>query len=931
MSRFGVRKYSDPGFVYGDSSGFSSLSVAPFTATAVDYDRVNLSWLAPTGSYNRIRLVRNQNGVSDTAEDGLILLDESFPATVRQTRGFTDAYDSVAATVPYVNLVTGKYAYYSIWLYLTTDNVWYQAGNASTLIADRHETLLSSYDGSPTIAGRTRSTHEKVMDLLPRVFTSSSANAVDEVDQNSALYNFLYGFSYTIDEFLTFIDLLAPNADMTNLPPQLLTAKSVELALTTDNRASTRFQRQLVREARWMYARKGTAAALSDFVESMTGYNTTCVASPNLMLSNQDSTFYDWQSYGDWLTANSATVTGIPTADGTHVTFSAVNNFSVGEVVSINGIIPASYNLQNVTVTSSTTAHFTVESNVTGAWVSGGTVQKATASTYSFWRTVGNISMTSANTVTPPSGELRAIDLSNTAKVVVSSPNAKITLGEDAPITRGIPVQPSTLYALSFYQQGTTTTHITPNLLWYDVYGNSISTTAGTAAFATTAFGRVLLSATSPANAAYAALELVFDATGTFYLDMFQFSLAYTVTAAVGASGTVTYTVAGAPFPKGRVITVSGLGVASGASLNLSNQQVVSATATQITVANAAVGTASGTGILTAAFHEAGGVNVVIQPNKINSLTNPSFEAATANVPNGWTYTGVTSALQSAITTGNPGPVNTGSGNNLLRVTPSGSGPAVITATGTVPADVVNGSFYTFSVFGRLPGTSADVTLGLSASASGAATISNTQTYSTLGAVTGALSDGAHTTYLTTYPVTPGDLVSVSGMTPASLNIANAVVTSTSGLGFTVASAATDTYVSGGTVSFPLANRLQDGWSRFSVTIYTPYGYSVNPVTLTPTVSYSGGAVSLWDAAQLEPTFAPTDYFDGSYVDAGWGLGLSNANNSDSFMYQNFTAKIPRLADEVASFLPSGTPYTVLRSDGVATTISGAAVRGITP
>jgi hypothetical protein len=67
---------------------------------------------------------------------------------------------------------------------------------------------------------------------------------------------------------------------------------------------------------------------------------------------------------------------------------------------------------------------------------------------------------------------------------------------------------------------------------------------------------------------------------------------------------------------------------------------------------------------------------------------------------------------------------------------------------------------------------------------------------------------------------------------------------------------------------------------------------------------------------------------DGDYVDAIWGLGQLNAHQSDSFMYQNWTYKVPRLADELDVFLPSGTPYVLSRVDGVATTIGGAAIKG---
>lgn len=58
--------------------------------------------------------------------------------------------------------------------------------------------------------------------------------------------------------------------------------------------------------------------------------------------------------------------------DGNTVTFVCNNGFVAGQTVSISGIIPSQYNLQNVTVATANTQEFTVSNGATGVYISGG-------------------------------------------------------------------------------------------------------------------------------------------------------------------------------------------------------------------------------------------------------------------------------------------------------------------------------------------------------------------------------------------------------------------------------------------------------------------------------------------------------------------------------------------------------------------------------
>ena len=66
-----------------------------------------------------------------------------------------------------------------------------------------------------------------------------------------------------------------------------------------------------------------------------------------------------------------ATITNV-TGNGSTVTFTAVNGFTQGQVVSIDGVLPDVYNLQNVTVSTANANQFTVSNGATGYYISGG-------------------------------------------------------------------------------------------------------------------------------------------------------------------------------------------------------------------------------------------------------------------------------------------------------------------------------------------------------------------------------------------------------------------------------------------------------------------------------------------------------------------------------------------------------------------------------
>jgi hypothetical protein len=280
-----VAKYGN--FLYGaaryGNAPKLAYSVEPMSIIVLDFTRTFISWANPTGTFSRIRLVRNQIGFPETAEDGVIIWDE-FASEGNVTRAsFTDGQDN-PNDIP---LIAGKPVYYGMFLF-TSELIWVNAGTVSDIIPKNH------------------SMHKKIMDIIPKVFTSKEQSPLAVTDENSALYAFVDGFSFTFEQFLTLADLVRPNHTKEGSPSSLIPVQTDHVGLNPEQNIPLKNQKQLIREAFYMYAHRGVESGISTYVESLTGYAPIITVSPNLLLTVQDSTFY--KTVGNW-TATSATIT----------------------------------------------------------------------------------------------------------------------------------------------------------------------------------------------------------------------------------------------------------------------------------------------------------------------------------------------------------------------------------------------------------------------------------------------------------------------------------------------------------------------------------------------------------------------------------------------------------------------------------------------
>jgi phage tail-like protein len=257
-------------------------SVDPMSVVVLSFSSVEVNWQQPIGEFSRIRLIRNQQGFPEHSEDGVIIWEE-FATEGTVTRGsYVDGEENPTQTI-----TNGRPIFYAMYLY-TADDTWVLGGTVEDVVPSDH------------------GVHKTLLNLLPKVYVSKEQSPLSVVDEASVLYNFLEGFSFTFEQFLTAIDLIRPDRLVEGTPSTLLEVQERNVGLDPEPTLSVRNQKRLIREAFFLYANKGTKIGLETYVEALTGYAPSVILSSNLLLNVQDSTFYN--SIGNW-TATNATIT----------------------------------------------------------------------------------------------------------------------------------------------------------------------------------------------------------------------------------------------------------------------------------------------------------------------------------------------------------------------------------------------------------------------------------------------------------------------------------------------------------------------------------------------------------------------------------------------------------------------------------------------
>jgi hypothetical protein len=105
---------------------------------------------------------------------------------------------------------------------------------------------------------------------------------------------------------------------------------------------------------------------------------------------------------------------------------------------------------------------------------------------------------------------------------------------------------------------------------------------------------------------------------------------------------------------------------------------------------------------------------------------------------------------------------------------------------------------------------------------------------------------------------------------------------------------------------------LTTDWVRYYVSLYVPEGLSpTNKITMNASITgtLATGVTVTLDNAQVEESYQPTEYFDGSMpADFGvvWG---GTAHASKSFYYLAKNIKVPRAIRTLSDWIPKNTPW----------------------
>ena len=131
MSRYGAGAYGVS--LYGINPQ-QEFSVEPMSIKVLNFSEVYVTWFQPRGTFSKFRLVRNQTQFPETAEDGIIIFEQSSGdgsslEGIVSTTEFTDGKDNPNDTA----LTKGSQVYYSVFLF-NTEKVWVRAGSISDVI-----------------------------------------------------------------------------------------------------------------------------------------------------------------------------------------------------------------------------------------------------------------------------------------------------------------------------------------------------------------------------------------------------------------------------------------------------------------------------------------------------------------------------------------------------------------------------------------------------------------------------------------------------------------------------------------------------------------------------------------------------------------------------------------------------------------------------
>ena len=243
--------------------------VEPFTAEPIGNGRTRVSWTNPPGDWTQFRLLGSRYGWASAPDDGDILLDIAGRTTPSQ---YIDLDGSTPALSPY--------RYYT--LYLLIDGTWQRAGQTSTL------SVLNS------------TTLDTLLSFVPRYYRLASGFELTGNVENEDLKKFVDILAFGVDYVRTYAKTLPLANDPRLVHLADLESLASEFGVEYLHSVPARLMRQRVNNASLLSKMRGTMTGLRELVGVSSGYEIELVLGRNLMLTQDQSSFYSPVQYPEW-------------------------------------------------------------------------------------------------------------------------------------------------------------------------------------------------------------------------------------------------------------------------------------------------------------------------------------------------------------------------------------------------------------------------------------------------------------------------------------------------------------------------------------------------------------------------------------------------------------------------------------------------------
>lgn len=286
MTIFGGDTYGSATAIYG-AEGVLTFDALPFVATCIDANIVKLTWVMPTGTWTRLRLVRSSWGASVDENDGGSLFDLSIGPSSPSPSTLTSFFDvGVSGTTEGGDLPGDRWYDYSLWCFgigvgESGADDWVFAGRTDCLVTNDHKNS------------------ERMQNLLPSVFTTAPQWAGGgQADTDTQMSRFLSLFGFQADVVRASYESLLHLHDPDRTPSRVLALLCSELGVPYEPQLGLSHTRVLLRNAMHIHKTKGTGPGVEDFASSLTGWGCDVRLGHNLMLDFNDSSAE--QGVGGW-------------------------------------------------------------------------------------------------------------------------------------------------------------------------------------------------------------------------------------------------------------------------------------------------------------------------------------------------------------------------------------------------------------------------------------------------------------------------------------------------------------------------------------------------------------------------------------------------------------------------------------------------------